>query len=168
MKRIGILSDTHGRLSVIDRILLQEERTRIDCWFHAGDYGDDARYLATKVRVPVIAVRGNTDFREPFEPLKQLVAFEDTFIYMVHGHELSHYNGIKELFFMGRSLKAKLILTGHTHRFGVFEEEGMTIVNPGSAAKPRDGEVGTYALALYKEGKFSIERREVTSKKMYF
>ena len=42
MKRIGILSDTHGYLDDIDLVLEATADQDIDMWLHAGDYGDDA------------------------------------------------------------------------------------------------------------------------------
>ena len=30
-------------------------------WLHAGDYGDDARYMQEHTDIPVYAVRGNND-----------------------------------------------------------------------------------------------------------
>ena len=45
MKRIGIISDTHGYLDTIDLALDATMDQDIDMWLHAGDYGDDARYM---------------------------------------------------------------------------------------------------------------------------
>ena len=61
MKRIGIISDTHGYLDTIDLALDATVDQDIDMWLHAGDYGDDARYMQTSTNVPVYAVRGNND-----------------------------------------------------------------------------------------------------------
>nr|WP_252894086.1 metallophosphoesterase family protein [Veillonella denticariosi] len=58
MKRIGIISDTHGYLENIDLVLKATENRHIDMWLHAGDYGDDARYMQDHTAVPVYAVRG--------------------------------------------------------------------------------------------------------------
>ena len=41
MKRIGILSDTHGYLDDIDLVLEATADQEIDMRLHAGDYGDD-------------------------------------------------------------------------------------------------------------------------------
>ena len=43
MKRIGIISDTHGYLDTIDLVLDATVDQDIDMWLHAGDYGDRAR-----------------------------------------------------------------------------------------------------------------------------
>ena len=45
MKRIGIISDTHGYLDTIDLALDATMDQDIDMWLHTGDYGDDARYM---------------------------------------------------------------------------------------------------------------------------
>ena len=73
MKRIGIISDTHGYLDTIDLALDATVDQDIDMWLHAGDYGDDARYMQTRTDVPVYAVRGNNDRVQPLEPKEQLI-----------------------------------------------------------------------------------------------
>ena len=82
MKRIGIISDTHGYLDTIDLVLDATMDQDIDMWLHAGDYGDDARYMQTRTNVPVYAVRGNNDRVQPLEPKEQLIPLEDTYIYI--------------------------------------------------------------------------------------
>ena len=51
MKRIGILSDTHGYLEDIDLVLAATADQDIDMWLHAGDFGDDARYKIGRAHV---------------------------------------------------------------------------------------------------------------------
>mgnify|MGYP002738237007 FL=1 len=45
MKRIGIMSDTHGYRELIDAVVEITADEELDMWLHAGDFGDDARYL---------------------------------------------------------------------------------------------------------------------------
>ena len=92
MKRIGIISDTHGYLEDIDLVLAATAEQDIDMWLHAGDLGDDARYMQEHTDVPVYAVRGNNDRVQPLEPREQLIPLEDTYIYMTHGHDVSYSN----------------------------------------------------------------------------
>ena len=54
MKRIGIISDTHGYLDTIDLALDATMDQDIDMWLHAGDYGDDARRVEYQPN-PIIA-----------------------------------------------------------------------------------------------------------------
>ena len=65
MKRIGILSDTPGYLAAIALVLEAPADQDIDMWLHAGDLGDDARYMQEHTNVPVYAVRGNNDRVQP-------------------------------------------------------------------------------------------------------
>ncbi len=104
MKRIGILSDTHGYLEDIDLVLEATADQDIDMWLHAGDLGDDARYMQEHTNVPVYAVRGNNDRVQPLEPREQLIPLEDTYIYMCHGDKVSYYNRIQELTHLGTSM----------------------------------------------------------------
>ena len=104
MKRIGILSDTHGYLEDIDLVLAATTNQDIDMWLHAGDLGDDARYMQEHTNVPVYAVRGNNDRVQPLEPREQLIPLEDTYIYMTHGDKVSYYNRIQELTHLGTSM----------------------------------------------------------------
>ena len=103
MKRIGIISDTHGYLDTIDLALDATMDQDIDMWLHAGDYGDDARYMQTRTDVPVYAVRGNNDRVQPLEPKEQLIPLEDTYIYMTHGHEVSYCKRAQELIHIGNA-----------------------------------------------------------------
>ena len=157
MKRIGIISDTHGYLDTIDLVLDATVDRDIDMWLHAGDYGDDARYMQTRTNVPVYAVRGNNDRVQPLEPKEQLIPLEDTYIYMTHGHEVSYCKRAQELIHIGNAMGARLIVCGHSH---VHDEKllGDTLfVNPGSIALPRDGSGGTFAIVTYEDGAFDVE-----------
>lgn len=157
MKKLGIVSDTHGYLACLDKIVSITANQNIDMWFHAGDYGDDAQYLAKLVTVPVYAVRGNNDYITPLEPQEQLVPVEDTYVYMVHGHRISAYHRVQELITLGRGMGAKLSIAGHSHHHGSYDAGDCLYVNPGSPALPRDGSGGTFAVAVYDGGKFSVD-----------
>ena len=157
MKRIGIISDTHGYLDTIDLALDATVDQDIDMWLHAGDYGDDAQYMQTRTDVPVYAVRGNNDRVQPLEPKEQLIPLEDTYIYMTHGHEVSYCKRAQELIHIGNAMGARLIVCGHSH---IHKEKllGDTLfVNPGSIALPRDGSGGTFAIVTYANGIFNVD-----------
>ena len=48
----------------------------VDIWLHAGDFGDDARYMQEHTDIPGYAVRGNNDRVQPLEPREQLIPLE--------------------------------------------------------------------------------------------
>lgn len=157
MKRIGILSDTHGYLDDIDLVLEATADQEIDMWLHAGDYGDDARYMQEHTDIPVYAVRGNNDRVQPLEPREQLIPLEDTYIYMTHGHEVSYYNRIQKLIELGTDMGARLIVSGHSHHHGEVRARDAVFVNPGSISLARDRSGGTFAIVTYDNGQFSVE-----------
>lgn len=157
MKKIGILSDTHGYLEAIDRILVMTSKDDICLWLHAGDYGDDARYMATKTKVPVLAVRGNNDRRKPLEPVEQLIPFEDTYIYMVHGDRISPFARTQDILTVARGSSARLAVAGHSHHHESYEQGDCLFVNPGSPVLPKDGSGGTFAVVTYDQGLFTVE-----------
>lgn len=157
MKRIGILSDTHGYLEDIDLVLAATTNQDIDMWLHAGDLGDDARYMQEHTNVPVYAVRGNNDRVQPLEPREQLIPLEDTYIYMCHGDKVSYYNRIQELTHLGTSMGARLIVAGHSHHHGEVRSGDAVFVNPGSISLPRDRSGGTFAIVTYDNGQFDVE-----------
>lgn len=148
MKRIGIISDTHGNRELIDEILKATESYRVSLWLHAGDYSDDAAYMRTKTHVEVIGVRGNCDGYEA--RVSELIPFEDTYLYITHGHQ-------SELLGEGELMGAKLSVSGHTHVHGFYRHGHCLYVNPGSPSRPRDHSGGTWAVATYEDGQFSVE-----------
>ena len=157
MTKIGIMSDTHGYTELIDKVVNSLAPGDVDMWLHAGDLGDDGRYLRSLVDVPVYIVRGNNDLGSRLESREQLIPLEDTFIYMTHGHTVSYYQYVPELMHLGRAMGAKLIVAGHTHVHQAVEKEGALFVNPGSLALPRDGSRGTFAIVTYDQGAWEVD-----------
>ena len=152
---VGIISDTHGYLNKIDEILAATADWPIELWLHAGDYGDDARYMAKQTSVPVLAVRGNNDRQRPLEPREQLIPFKDTYIYMTHGDQFLPYNRIQEVLSLGESMGATLCIAGHSHHHSQYSDGHGLFINPGSPALPRDKSGGTFAVATYEDGFFT-------------
>lgn len=160
MRRIGVISDTHGNLDVIDSIIKAMYDEKIDLWIHAGDVALDAQYLSSKVDVPVVMVRGNCDYIAPLAPEEELISFQNTYIYVTHGHKLNPYQLDNELRWIAKQYEAKLIVTGHTHcHKAEYISDQILSINPGSPTRPRDGTLGTFAIVTYheEEGYFSAE-----------
>ena len=127
MKRIGIISDTHG-------LLRPEALTALagsDHIIHAGDIGKESIIKELELLAPVTAVRGNVDneawcFRYP---LTQALEFEGIFIYVYHGH--------LSLDIDPKAAGFSMIILGHSHEPKIEEKNGVTFFNPGSAGKKR-------------------------------
>lgn len=141
MKKIALISDTHGRLDErILGILFEEEP---DLIIHAGDICGPSVLQELANVAPVIAVLGNNDFDEYGEDV-QLFAHP-----VVDGVRflVGHIPRDVQIGFNGcRALSAgdpipDVIVHGHTHvprlEYGPAARPAQFIVNPGSAFRPR-------------------------------
>lgn len=137
--RIGVLSDTHGEL---DPAVL-EVFAGVDHIIHAGDIGSPGILLDLEALAPVTAVLGNMDHPSPGLRLRDVERVE--------------FGGVRFLV-THRPVRAPLagtahvIVTGHTHRPRIQEEDGVLYVNPGSASEPRGPEGPTVALVNIRDG----------------
>lgn len=122
---IGIISDTHGYLSPKVHQIFKE----VDLIFHAGDIGDEFIIPELNSIAPVTAVCGNTDyglFRRHFNEFETLTVSGFTL-------EITHIPWS----FQQTNGSNIIRISGHTHKPRVDRENGVLIINPGSASKPR-------------------------------
>ncbi|MFN3404442.1 MAG: metallophosphoesterase family protein [Cytophagaceae bacterium] len=132
MKRIGLISDTHGFLD--DKVFRHFE----DCdeiW-HAGDFGSMEISLKLSAFKPLKGVFGNIDDK----PIQQVHPKELRFntegfdVYMTHiGGYPGHYN--KEVRDLIKNNPPDIFICGHSHILRVItDKETNTIcINPGAA-----------------------------------
>ncbi len=150
-----IMSDTHGRTSAIDRIF--KGRPRPDGVIHLGDIEGDAPYLNAIAGCPVYLVPGNCDYfvREPREKILQLGKHR---ILLAHGHQYHVSSGLEGLKWAAREKGCDYAFFGHTHKPCLAETGDVTLVNPGSAALPRQADhKASYAqLEIDEAGDFHI------------
>lgn len=143
--RLGLISDTHGRLrnEVFDRL------AGVERILHAGDIGPVHLLAELEAIAPVTAVYGNTDgwdVRGGVPETAELV-LAGRRVVVVHGHQLGSPTpeGLRRLY-----PGAEVIVYGHTHRPLVDHSDGVLVVNPGSAGAARFGlapSVATLVLA---------------------
>ena len=127
MTRVGLISDTHG--------LLRPEALRFlrgaDRIIHAGDIGKSEILDQLRALAPLTAVRGNND-RERWAarvPETTVLRIGDVAIYVIHN--------LAELDIDPVAKKYRVVVTGHSHKPGVEERNGVLYVNPGSAGPRR-------------------------------
>ena len=126
-KRIGLISDTHG--------LLREEALRAlrgsELIVHAGDVGE--REILERLReiAPVVAVRGNVDTEDWARELPETAVAEAgrVQIYVLHDVKALDLDPVAAGF--------RVVVSGHTHKFGLSEQAGVLYINPGSAGPRR-------------------------------
>lgn len=135
MKKIGILSDTHGYWD--DRFA----RYFADCdeiW-HAGDIGDISIIERLEEIAPVVrAVSGNVDHGEVKRKLRELEIFEieDARVLLTHigGYPGRWSPGIRRLLIENR---ITLMVDGHSHILKIMYDRpmGLLHINPGAAGQ---------------------------------
>jgi putative phosphoesterase len=148
--RIGVISDTHGSMKAIDRVV--EAAGKVDLWFHAGDYSQDAPYLEEKAGVPVYTVCGNCDIYEGRGPVELVTKLEGFTIAMVHGNRYVYGSHFDRLIYWAEEKQADVVIFGHIHVPVNTETDGILVVNPGSAARPRN-KVPTYGILTLLKGR---------------
>jgi putative phosphoesterase len=126
-KLIGIISDTHGLVRPEALEALQGS----DFIIHAGDIGSEKVLHSLSSIAPVLAVRGNND-RDDWAakiPVTRVVSIGDLLVYVLHDLKELDRDPIAEGF--------SAVVCGHSHRPTVKEENGVILINPGSAGPRR-------------------------------
>ena len=127
VKRIGLISDTHG--------LLREETVEAlrgsELIIHAGDVGKPEILEALKKIAPVVAVRGNVDTEPWAQALPETAVAEAgaAMIYVLHDVKALDLNPAASGF--------QIVVSGHSHKPGKTERDGVLYINPGSAGPRR-------------------------------
>ena len=133
--RLGIISDTHGKL----RPEVFDVFAEVDHILHGGDVGPVALLDRLAELAPVTAVYGNVDGLEVRQRCPQVARVElDGFIVLVtHGDQF----GSPTPAILHREFPdAEIIVYGHTHRpLLELVDKTVTVMNPGSAGAPRFG-----------------------------
>ncbi|MCE5229880.1 metallophosphoesterase [bacterium] len=136
--RIGVLSDTHGRLPAQVFKIFEG----VQLILHAGDVGRDDLLTELEALAPTLAVSGNMD-GPPLDNLRPLVRQIETpagRIAMTHGH-LATAPSYDHGRLAGRfaEFKPDIVIFGHSHIPHLSRVGGVWLFNPGSAGHPRMG-----------------------------
>lgn len=151
MKKIGLLSDTHGFL---DEKFFDLFSGCDEIW-HAGDIGDASVSDRLEHFKPFRSVFGNidgTDIRAQY-PEKNIFLCEEAKVFMIHigGYPGNYFPGIKEQLAMH---KPDLFICGHSHILKIMRDDKYNLLhmNPGAAGKHGMHKVRT-AIRFSVEGK---------------
>jgi putative phosphoesterase len=134
MKKILLLSDTHGHL---DERILKFTKEADEVW-HAGDIGTTAVSDVLKKIKPLKAVFGNIDggeVRKEF-PLNNRFMCEEVDVWITHigGYPGRYSPAIKEEIHKN---PPRIFISGHSHILKVMNDKklGVLHMNPGAAGK---------------------------------
>jgi putative phosphoesterase len=140
-KFVGVISDTHGLVRPEAIAALQGA----DLILHAGDIGKPDVLEALNAIAPVVAIRGNIDQAQWAETLpdRQTVTIESTSVYLIHR--------LQDLEFDQNATHIQVVVSGHSHKPQIEENNGVLFVNPGSAG-PRRFKLPIAVAHLHIEG----------------
>ncbi len=134
MRRIGIISDTHGTFDEPLREFLSE----VDEIWHAGDIGSLAIADEIAQFKPLRAVYGNIDDATTRRAYTEHLTFmcEGVKVYMTHIGGTPKRPDARALKYI-TTLRPQLFICGHSHilRVGYDEERNMLCVNAGACGK---------------------------------
>lgn len=143
--RVGVISDTHGRLR--PRVL--ELLAGCDRILHAGDVGEVALLDRLREIAPVEAVCGNTDTGEaarlPFSVQGELAGLP---FGMVHRREDVDPSWLK---------RHRLVIFGHSHRPELEWRGSCLLLNPGACGSRRFSLPLTLAIVTVSDGRLLPE-----------
>ena len=127
MRRVGVISDTHGFLRPEAAAFLRGS----DFVIHGGDIGHEGILKELTSVAPTTAVRGNNDKGRWADSLAitEVLQVEEVLIYIIHN--------IAELDLDPVAAGFQVVVSGHSHKPSVAEKGGVLYVNPGSAGPRR-------------------------------
>jgi len=150
---IGVISDTHGHIPSE----VPSAFKNVDLIIHAGDIGAEAVLDQLSKIAPLAAVRGNMDFGKWAGklPEREVIEIGPVVLYVLHIANRLDVDPENSGF--------KAVISGHTHCPDVYEENGVTFINPGSASYPKSGQPGSAALIQIKGDRLGVKLIDLKS-----
>ena len=142
--KVLIVSDTHRQNGNLCQAIIDE--SPIDLLIHLGDLEGSENYIQSIASCPVEMVSGNNDFFSRLPREKEIHIGKYTAM-LTHGHYYQVSLGTEYLEEEARIRGVDIVMFGHIHRPVLEEEEGLTVLNPGSISYPRqEGRQPTYII----------------------
>lgn len=150
--RLLVISDTHGRVALIDRVLRREKDAK-EVFFLGDVVRDIEEVVFEHTDRNFHIVRGNCDYFCSY-PLFDIVEYktEGVCVYMTHGHTHSVKSGTEVILEAAKGVGANIALYGHTHIANIEYRDGVYIINSGSLALPRNGAASYAVIDITKAG----------------
>lgn len=148
--RIVIISDSHRRTGVIDKILsAQKEAKHV---FFLGDNASDMEDFEILYPDKIFhIVSGNCDGFS-LVPTTAIEVIKGKRIFYTHGHNFSVKYGIQRLKELATQNNYDIVLFGHTHISRILYEDGIFFVNPGSVSSPRESKASYAVIDITDKG----------------
>ena len=152
-----VFSDSHG---LVGHMMSVIEMEKPDICFFLGDGERDLVRLEERFPdLPIYAVRGNCDFRMDLQKLL-ICNVEGVIIFATHGHlsNVKYEDDLRTLTYQAKEAGADIALFGHTHCQHLSENDGVTLLNPGTAGY---GYYPGYAVLNIENGRFSADLKSI-------
>ncbi len=155
--RLLVISDSHKRGDLVDRIICREQSARHI--FFLGDVVSDIEDFVYEYTDRVFhIVSGNCDFFSQF-PAADMVDIENTRILFTHGHTYNVKYGTASLAAAAHDRGCKIALYGHTHISNIEYADGLYIVNPGALSGARSGQCSYAVIDIERNGIMPIIKK---------
>ena len=151
MKKLIIISDSHGNVKGVDDLLpLVAEN---DYLIHLGDGVTDIRELRDAYPNKVYFCAGNCDFYSQY-PTEGVLEVGGVRIFYCHGHQYGVKQDLLTLALATKSRGCDVALYGHTHEANIKQYDGVTLINPGTL-RYGVGKGGSYCYLVIHQGKIA-------------
>jgi putative phosphoesterase len=152
--RVGVVSDTHGKLPDAALTALAGVATIL----HAGDVestSGSSRFVLDRLRAiaPVVAVRGNCDTSGDAALLTDVANVRIGAARFLVGHQKKHLLHAVDPVAAG----IDVVVTGHSHRSHVERVGGVLYLNPGSAGDGRGHGLSVAIVTVAPDGSTDAE-----------
>lgn len=141
--KIVLVSDTHGYNDIL--YSLQERYSDSSLFIHCGDLEEDP------LNYPGwLIVRGNNDYWGDFKDHLILRAGGHR-ILVFHSQFCGYFHRNEALKKEAQKYDCDIVFYGHTHVSAFDQEDGITLINPGSLRYPRQGQSPRFAIVEINE-----------------
>ena len=148
--RLVVISDSHGRPSLIDRALRRESEAK-EVFFLGDVVTDIAEVIPEYPDRNFHIVRGNCDYFCEY-PLFDIVEYPMASVYFTHGHNHFVKSGLDTVKDDAKGAGANIALYGHTHIAAIDYKDGIYLINSGSVSLPRDGKASYAVIDITEKG----------------
>ena len=151
---LGVVSDTHNRLSNVEKIIDIFNEKNVDKVIHTGDI-TQAKTLSrfSRLSCPLIGVYGNNDLEEKgLKDIAEQNGFNfqhPPFLLKLDNKKIAIFHEPEKIeTFIKKDSSIQLIIHGHTHRYRNENIGNVKIINPGECAGIIKGKNSVGALNL--------------------
>ncbi|KAF5058971.1 metallophosphoesterase [Proteiniclasticum sp. QWL-01] len=153
---IGVLSDTHRNRRAVEKAFQLFQHFQVTTVFCLGDLCSDVADFDIEYDMAVYCVAGNMDYSSPY-PAQAVHEVDGIRFLLTHGHTLdvryTHQNLLEE----AKASQCQAALYGHTHVPFNSMENGILVLNPGSASEPRGHSRPAAAMIETRRGELTAQ-----------